>query len=339
MSVSAKERVLAALGKESVDRPPVSIFTQSATLSQMDRLGIRWPEANYDAEKMAMLGAGQIHYGFESIRVPFCMTVEAERLGCGIKQGTDRSTPSVCNPIGKDAERWDDFFRNLPSSDEFTSSGRTSTVINAVRIASKKHGESYPVIAGSLGPFTLTCQLIGIENTILGTLMRPDDVKKTTKTLLPLLEGYYSRLCEAEADVVMVGDGVAGPDIIPPNEYWHFSGEYTKDILASIDRPVALHICGDATEILKKMADTGASGLSIEEKVDPSVAVSVVGNRVALIGNVGVVSPLLNGTPEKCTIATRKVMDSGFDVIAPGCGLSALCRDENLEAMVKTVKG
>ena len=32
--------------QESLDRPPVAIFTQSATLGQMEKTGAAWPEPN-----------------------------------------------------------------------------------------------------------------------------------------------------------------------------------------------------------------------------------------------------------------------------------------------------
>ena len=44
MTMTPKERVLAAMKQESLDRPPVAIFTQSATLGQMEKTGAAWPE-------------------------------------------------------------------------------------------------------------------------------------------------------------------------------------------------------------------------------------------------------------------------------------------------------
>lgn len=39
MSMTPRDRVLAAMRKEPLDRPPVAIFTQSATIGQMDKVG------------------------------------------------------------------------------------------------------------------------------------------------------------------------------------------------------------------------------------------------------------------------------------------------------------
>ena len=87
------------------------------------------------------------------------------------------------------------------------------------------------------------------------------------------------------------------------------------------------------------MINTGVNGMSIEEKVDPREAVMIVSRRAALVGNVGVVNPLLQGTPESVREATIAVKEAGFNVVAPGCGIAARVSKANLEAMVKAVKG
>ena len=96
MTMTPRDRVLAAMNKESLDRPPVAIFTQSATLGQMEKVGAAWPEAHKDAELMAKLGAAQAEmFGFECARAPFCLTAEAERLGCNVDPGKINSTPMI----------------------------------------------------------------------------------------------------------------------------------------------------------------------------------------------------------------------------------------------------
>jgi [methyl-Co(III) methanol-specific corrinoid protein]:coenzyme M methyltransferase len=86
------------------------------------------------------------------------------------------------------------------------------------------------------------------------------------------------------------------------------------------------------------MAQTGASGLSLEQKVDPFTAVKLVGNKVALCGNVGPISPLLNGTPEMVKEHTQRCLDAGFRVIQPGCSIAMDSPADNLRAMCATTK-
>ena len=72
MSMTPRERVLAAMKQEKLDRPPVAVFTQSATVGEMENCGAAWPEAHSDAKLMAKLGAAQATYfGFEAVRSSF----------------------------------------------------------------------------------------------------------------------------------------------------------------------------------------------------------------------------------------------------------------------------
>ena len=78
MAMTPRERVLAAMKQEKLDRPPVAVFTQSATIDQMDALNIYWPEAHSNAKIMCELGAAQATvFGFEAVRSSFCLTAEA----------------------------------------------------------------------------------------------------------------------------------------------------------------------------------------------------------------------------------------------------------------------
>ena len=85
MAMTCRERITAAMNKENLDRPPVAVFTQSATLAQMDAVGAAWPEAHKDPALMAKLAAAQNTYnGTECYRTCFCLTAEAESLGCEV---------------------------------------------------------------------------------------------------------------------------------------------------------------------------------------------------------------------------------------------------------------
>jgi [methyl-Co(III) methanol-specific corrinoid protein]:coenzyme M methyltransferase len=58
-----------------------------------------------------------------------------------------------------------------------------------------------------------------------------------------------------------------------------------------------------------------------------------------LVGNIGVVRPLLQGTPEDCMNEAQRVAKAGFNLVAPGCGLAARVPLANIHGMVKGVKG
>ena len=341
MSMTPRERVLAAMRKEKLDRPPVAVFTQSATIGQMEALGVFWPEAHSNPKAMAKLGAGQADIlGFEAVRAPFCLTAEAERLGCAVDPGKQDRTPMLKkHPFHFDPMSGEYDEPNLMDPAEFLSSGRPAAVLEGIKLLKESHGKDYAVIAGNTGPFTLAGHLVSTENLVFGIMMAPEEVTKWVGAVNPICKAYTQALADAGADIIQMSEPSASTDLLSPDMFDEYAGVYVKASLAAVKGASSvLHICGNTEPILDNMIATGVTGLSIEEKVDPKVGVKKVNKRVALVGNVGVVNPLLQGTPEDCYKHGRIVKEAGFDVVAPGCGLSALIKNENLLALVKAVK-
>ena len=342
MSMTPRERVLAAMKQEKLDRPPVAVFTQSATVGEMENCGAAWPEAHSDAKLMAKLGAAQAtYYGFEAVRSAFCLTAEAERLGCMVDPGKINSTPMIKkHPFKFDA--MEDVYDepNLLDPEEFLKGGRPAVILEATKLLKEQYGNEYAVIGGNTGPFTLAGHMVSTENLVFGIMMNPEMVAKWIDAVNPIVKAYTQALADAGADIIQMSEPSSSTDLLSPDMFTEYSGRYVKESLASVKgADSVLHICGDTSEIIPLMADTGVTGISVEEKVDSADAVRIAAGRVACVGNVGVVNPLLQGTPEDCAAAAKRIAEAGFNVISPGCGLSALIKDENLFALVKAIKG
>ncbi len=342
MSMTPRERVLAAMKQEKLDRPPVAVFTQSATVGEMENCGAAWPEAHSDAKLMAKLGAAQATYfGFEAVRSSFCLTAEAERLGCVVDPGKINSTPMIKkHPFKFDA--MEDVYDepNLLDPEEFLKGGRPAVILEATKLLKEQYGNEYAVIGGNTGPFTLAGHMVSTENLVFGIMMDPDMVVKWIDAVNPIVKAYTQALADAGADIIQMSEPSSSTDLLSPDMFTEYSGRYVKESLASVKgADSVLHICGDTSEIIPLMADTGVTGISVEEKVDSADAVRIAAGRVACVGNVGVVNPLLQGTPEDCAAAGKRIAEAGFNIISPGCGLSALIKDENLFALVKAIKG
>ncbi len=96
MTMTSRERFMAALKGQPVDRLPVVSVCQHATYEQMEKLNSYWPDALYDAKLMAQLaGGGSSILGFDAVRLPFCQTHEAEAFGAVLKDGGREGLPSV----------------------------------------------------------------------------------------------------------------------------------------------------------------------------------------------------------------------------------------------------
>ena len=140
-------------------------------------------------------------------------------------------------------------------------------------------------------------------------------------------------------DSIQMSDPSASGDMLSPEMFDEFAGPYIRRAFEGLeDTKKVLHICGNMAGMLEQMISTHAEGLSLEEKTDPYKAVEIVNGRAALIGNVGVVMPLLQGKPEDVRAAALRSADAGFNIINAGCGLSAMIPKQNIVAMVEAIK-
>jgi [methyl-Co(III) methanol-specific corrinoid protein]:coenzyme M methyltransferase len=271
----------------------------------MDAVKVYWPDAHTDPHKMATLAAAPSKvFGFECVRLPFCLTVEAEVGGCRVDLGKMDRTPMVKSHVFDESNIPDD----LPA--DFMTKGRIPVVIEAVKIAKQEFGKELPIVAGTTGPFTIAGHLVGTENLLLWIITNPEAVVKALKLATKLERSYIGALAKAGADVIVMSDPSASTDML--------SGEMFDEY---------------------HMIKTGVNGLSIEEKVSPEKAVQIVNGRAALVGNVGVVRPLLQGTTEDVLRDATRVKNAGFNLVGPGCGLAARVPKANIEALIKAVKG
>ena len=342
MTMTPRDRVLAAMKHESLDRPPVAIFTQAATLGQMEKVGAAWPEAHKSAELMAKLGTPQADiFGFECVRAPFCLTAEAERLGATVQVDKKDASPMIkSHPFHFDPmmSEYDDP-ANLKSPEEFISGGRPAEAIKAMELMAKSHGETHAIVAGNTGPFTLTGNLVNTENMVFGMMMAPEEVDKWVKGVNPIVTAYTHALMDAGADVVQCSEPSGSTDMLAPDMFEDAAGKHVKESLKPKDgKFTVLHICGDTYPILEQMVATGVTGISIEEKVEPEKAADKVGGKTVLVGNVGSVRPLFQGTPEEVEAAAKRSAAAGFNVISSGCGIAVATPDENMEALVRAIK-
>lgn len=328
--MNPRERVLAALRCEDVDRKPVSSVTQVGIVEAMEKVNVFWPEAHYDPEKMAILGASLYNLvGLEALRVPFCLTVEAEALGCGIKVGKIDIQPSVSAHLGSVPEE-------VP--EDFLNRGRVPVVLRAIKLLSERHLDA-PIIVGVTGPMTLAGHILGVENLLRLMVRQPNTLQKALDFCTRLTMIYVNAIIDHGADVICVADPTASPDITPPTIFNQALKPYLQKIANEINKRClsVLHICGRAQKILSAMAETCFNALSVEEKVDVAEARKIVKPNVAIVGNISASKTLLTGTPEEVKEEVRKILDH-VNVVAPGCGLAPRTPLRNVQAMVEAVK-
>jgi [methyl-Co(III) methanol-specific corrinoid protein]:coenzyme M methyltransferase len=121
----------------------------------MEQTGHTWPEAHRDAAQMAGLARAMTEAtGFDNFGVPFCMTVEAEALGCRVDDGSRAVQPHVTSePLQRPAD-----VNTLRPFDP-QRDGRLPVVLEALaRLREKGDGQSR-----NCGLRIANCELTGLR--------------------------------------------------------------------------------------------------------------------------------------------------------------------------------
>ncbi len=329
-----KERLARALRGEKVDRMPAISVTQTGTVEQMEACGSFWPEANEDANKMATLAeAGHTVIGFEAVRVPFDITAEAEFFGCDIKEGTKQQQPSVVGHVVKSIEDID----KLKGYD--LSKGRIGVVCDAIKILADKYGNDLPIMGSMIGPFSLAQHLNG-DDWFMAIMTDEDFGFALMELTTEFNIDYAKKMVENGADTMVIIDPTASAMLIGDEFYQKFvvpSHKKIVDAMRDMNVATVLHICGDTTPSLTLMESSGVDSISIDQSVDVTNALSKADHAV-LIGNLDPVSVLWKMDPDGVKEASKKVLDDGIRIIAPGCGIVSNTPNANLQAMVEMAK-
>jgi len=325
--MTSKDRVLAAFRKQPVDRAPV--ITGSVYIAEyIKRVGAKWPDLHKDAEQMVKVASMPSQdAGTDNIVLPFGMFIEAYSLGCDIDWGKVDIQPSVRGHFeSPDEVEYEDILEKP----------LIQTTLKAVRMAVDEFPDvlCFPFL---VAPTTLAGYLMGVENLVMKSMTDPEGAAKWVDIAKEVCKQYSSAVIDEGAKVIYYSDASASPDLVMPDFYKSVAMPAMREVIDLVHSKGALaelHICGGTIPILESMADTGADALSIEQTVDMAEAKSLVGDRVAMVGNV---PPLLmvDGTPEQIIEATRESLDKGTDMVMLGCGTPPLAKPENLKTMVQ----
>ncbi len=312
---------------------PVGTFTNAPVLELMDLSGASRPEADSQPEKMAVLAFSQyVNASFETLRYPFDMAVLGEALGCMIDPGTKTRSPAVLRGPPDSSS----VVPELPA--DLLERGRIPAVLKATEILREKAGLNLPLIVGMEGPADLATCLCGMTRFLKWTIKRPHIVTRLIDLCTDTCIVYARECLKRGADVVVITDSVSSPDMISPDAF----RALIKPGLARIPKALGdgksvIHICGAADSIIYDMAECGFDGLSLEEGIkDLKTAIETAHESgVAVIGSVSTSRGLLKGSRKDVKKEAFRCLESGVDILAPGCGLAPETPLRNLKALVE----
>jgi MtaA/CmuA family methyltransferase len=335
-TLDAHERLLACLRQEAIDRMPAACPVQTATLDLMKLSESFWPEAHFDAKKMARLSAAaSIYAGFESARIPFDVVVDAEALGAKLGRADETTSPFMLAPRIADEDDLDDLDVSDPGG-----KGRVPLLVEAISEL-KRLVPDVPIICAQRAPFTLAAQLRGEERAMVdiasGGGVFEMLIAKTTEWGI----GLANVLMDAGAEVITLLDTEASGSILGPDEFQRYAMPGETALAKAVSGKgwcSVVHVCADISLTTEFIADTGVNAISIGQGTSIRRTRTMVNDRCAIIGNIDPATTLLRGTPAEVAADTLRCIHEGVDIVAPGCALSPMTPLANIVAMSSTVK-
>jgi len=199
------------------------------------------------------------------------------------------------------------------------------------------------IFVSGRAPFTLAGQLMGLDNLSKSLYKNKPLVEKLLDFTTELSVSYYEFILDIDdIDGIFIADPSASGDVVSAR---HFESFVIPRITAVLNRLAKyrklslLHICGDITDRLHLLEQTGIQMISVDSKVDLATANRTLSGKVGLAGNANPVFVIEELTADGVYAEAKKCLDTaapnGGFMLLPGCDLSAKASEENVRAFVR----
>ncbi len=332
MTMTSRDRVLAALAGEPVDRVPVCNPTNVATVELMDLVDAPFPGANRNPESNARLAAtGYTELGFDAISPYFTIIQESSALGCEMQWEGKDNWPTV--RMGRPIWQGPQDVRIPPG---FLEHQDTSTITRSIEILKSEFGDEVAIVGKTMGPWTLAYHVFGVERFLLMSIDDPAMTMEALHRLKEISVLFGQAQIAAGADVLTFPDHATG-DLVSGEYYRRFLLEIHQEMVGRLPVPLILHICGYTVDRLGYIAQSGMASFHFDSKNDPEEAMKVAGGRVGLVGNINNPVTLYSKGPEDVRSEVYRCLDAGVQMIAPECAIPLATRMENLLEIPRAV--
>ncbi|MGE5352389.1 MAG: uroporphyrinogen decarboxylase [Acidobacteriota bacterium] len=219
-------------------------------------------------------------------------------------------------------------------------------VLDAVKVTKEALNGRVPLIGFSGSPWTLLTYMVegrGSKNFSLIKKMIYDEPKLAHELLEMISKAvadYLSAKIEAGVNAVQIFDTWGG--ILAPEEFREFSLQYITRVISELkkkDEPVIVFAKGVHYN-LEELANSGADVLGLDWTMDLGSVRKLVGDKVALQGNMDpcVLYANQDVIKKKAMDVMRSYGEGTGHVFNLGHGILPDVDPENLKALVRTVK-
>ena len=225
--------------------------------------------------------------------------------------------------------------RDLGRPDLYSCERTRDRILGAELLAKRVNGE-VPVFGWVEGPMAEACDLAGIEQFMVMTMIDPDSATILLDKCLLTAKDFAKAQIEAGCDIIGIGDAICSQ--IDPETYRLFVKERHRELISFIHGfgvMVKMHICGDISHLLPLINDIGIDILDIDWQVNPQHAFEIMGDEVIRCGNI---DPrfVMDKTPDEIIYACKDLCNKEIGrkfILSAGCEIIVTTPVTNLMAM------
>jgi len=331
--MNSSERLKRRLKGETVDRPPnFDIFMTYAAHFINQPLSRYYEDYRVLCDaNMAVLEA----YGLDIVQAISDPYREAADFGLEVVFPYD-DLPHAKQPLIVELEDIEKIKRRSSLIGK-----RMADRVEAVHLFNTKVGDNVPIMGWVEGALAEAVDLRGVSKILIDMYDNPDWLVELLEVIVETQISFANAQIEAGATMIGLGDAIASQ--ISPKMYRKFVLPYEKRIFNAVHKMGALarlHICGNTTQILEEMVESGADIIDLDWKVDFQFAADLFGDRAVPCGNFDPVAIMLQGKPDevyKATINCLKV-NPKKTISAAGCEIPDKTPKDNLLAQKKAIQ-
>jgi uroporphyrinogen decarboxylase len=325
--MTKRERVLAALKRLPVDRPPVAFWRHV-------------PDLDHTAQGLAdAMLAFQRAWDLDLIKVMSSGVYCVEDWGCEVAYRGSPNGAKTCtrHAVGQVSD-WNKLRPLDPGR------GALGRELEALRLILRGRSDDVPVLHTVFAPLTIARKLAG-DRLKADLETQPDAVMGALEVITDTVIRYAAAVVAAGADGIFYASQDASRDVQDESRHARFSMPYSRRVLESLHgAPVftMLHLHGRHVYFDRKAALPVAAVNWHDRLTEPSLGDALGRFKGAVVGGLNESETLLNGPASAVTAqvadAIRQTGGTGV-IIAPGCVLPLATPDSSLQAVVAAVKG
>jgi uroporphyrinogen decarboxylase len=320
-----KDRFLAALKRQPVDRVPIFDFLFQRPLFQ-ELIG-RTPNTYNARDAMDLtlamgLDGIWVPYGCFSGWTPEKITERVYKDEWGTTFQQDAASWPIDAPIAFPLRTRQDLRHYVPPDP--MADGRLDEINTALATSQKLGEKEVAVLGGVTGPFTVTWFLIGYENICMNLYDDTGFLQELVEISVDFAVKAIGRMARAGVDAMIVSDdyGASAQGLLRPQQFKSIYKPGLKKIVDCIkanNLPAFLHCCGRVYDYLDDLVEIGFEAYHPVQRtagMDLATVKQKYGDRICLVGNIDSSRTLPFGTPEQVEEETLEALR----IAAPGYG-------------------